>query len=107
MYFLFSHCVLFCHIASIWVNYVRDIIENLVYYLAHHQSFDSSIKVIIRDDLGEIYGLAVEWESEKIYFTDFIFERIEVANLNGSFRKTLITENLYSPRGIAVDPKSG
>ena len=67
----------------------------------------SLIKVIIRDDLGEVYGLAVEWESEKIYFTDFIFERIEVANLDGTFRKTLFTTDLYSPRGIAVDPKSG
>ena len=80
-----------------------------VCFLLHvaNQSLNPLIKVIIRDDLGEIYGLAVEWESEKIYFTDFIFERIEVANLDGTFRKTLITEDLYSPRGIAVDPKSG
>ena len=65
------------------------------------------MKIIIRDNLGEIYGLAVEWESEKIYFTDFIFERIEVANHDGTFRKTLFTRDLYSPRGIAVDSKSG
>ena len=65
------------------------------------------VKVIIRDDLGEIYGLAVEWESGNIYFTDFVFERIEVANLDGTFRKTLFTRDLYSPRGIAVDSKSG
>ena len=77
------------------------------FLLLADQFFNPLIKVIIRDDLGEIYGLAVEWESGKIYFTDFIFERIEVANLDGSFRKTLITENLFSPRGIAVDPKSG
>ena len=76
-------------------------------FLLANQPLNALIKVIIRDDLGEIYGLAVEWESEKIYFTDFIFERIEVANLDGSFRKTLITRDLYSPRGIAVDPKSG
>ncbi|KAL9988042.1 hypothetical protein ACROYT_G002440 [Oculina patagonica] len=43
----------------------------------------------------------------KIYFSDFIFERIEVANLDGTSRKTLFTTDLYSPRGIAVDPKSG
>ena len=65
------------------------------------------MKVIIRDNLGEIYGLAVEWGSKKIYFTDFIRETVEVANLDGTSRKTLITENLHSPRGIAVDPKSG
>ena len=77
------------------------------FLLLANQSFNPLIKVIIRDDLGEIYGLAVEWESGMVYFTDFIYERIEVANLDGSFRKTLITENLYSPRGIAVDPRSG
>lgn len=65
------------------------------------------MKVIIRDYLGEIYGVAVEWESGKIYFVDFIFERIEVANLDGTFRKSLITKDLFSPHGIAVDSKSG
>ena len=65
------------------------------------------LKVIIRDDLGQVDGLAVEWESGLIYWTDYIFERIEVAKLNGSSRKTLFTSNLYNPRGIAVDPKSG
>ena len=76
-------------------------------FLLANQSLNPLIKVIIRDDLGEIYGLAVEWESEKIYFTDFIFERIEVANLDGTLRKTLITKKLYSPHGIVADSKSG
>lgn len=65
------------------------------------------LKVIIRDDLGQVDGIAVEWESGLLYWTDFIFERIEVATLDGKFRKTLISTSLYSPRGIAVDPKSG
>ena len=66
-----------------------------------------SLKVIIRDNLGQVDGLAVEWESGLIYWTDYIFERIEVARVNGSYRKTLFTESVYNPRGIAVDPKSG
>ena len=49
-------------------------------WLAYH-SFHSLIKVIIRDDLGEVYGLAVDGKVMKIYFTDFIFERIEVETL--------------------------
>ena len=65
------------------------------------------MKVIIRDDLGQVDGLAIEWESGLIYWTDYIFERIEVAKLNGSSRKTLFSTNLYNPRGIAVDPKRG
>ena len=66
-----------------------------------------SLKVIIRDNLGQVDGLAVEWESGLIYWTDYIFERIEVARVDGSQRKTLFTESVYNPRGIAVDPKSG
>ena len=66
-----------------------------------------SLKVIIRDNLGQVDGLAVEWESGLIYWTDYIFERIEVARVDGSYRKTLFTESVYNPRGIAVDPKSG
>ena len=66
-----------------------------------------SLKVIIRDNIGQVDGLAVEWESGLIYWTDYIFERIEVARVDGSYRKTLFTESVYNPRGIAVDPKSG
>ena len=64
-------------------------------------------KVIIRDNLGQVDGLAVEWESGLIYWTDYIFERIEVARIDGLYRRTLFHTNLYNPRGIAVDPKSG
>ena len=65
------------------------------------------LKVIIRDNLGQVDGLAVEWESGLIYWTDYIFERIEVARIDGLYRRTLFYTNLYNPRGIAVDPKSG
>ena len=66
-----------------------------------------SSKVIVRDYLGQVDGLAVEWESGLIYWTDYIFERIEVARVDGNLRKTLFTTGVYNPRGIAVDPKSG
>ena len=75
--------------------------------LLANQSFNALIKVILRENLGEIYGLAFEWESELIYFADFIYERIEVVDVHGSLRKTLITKDLYSPRGIVVDSKNG
>ena len=61
----------------------------------------------MRDNLGQVDGLAVEWESGLIYWTDYIFERIEVARIDGLYRRTLFYTNLYNPRGIAVDPKSG
>ena len=52
-------------------------------------------------------GLAVDWDCGLLYWTDYIFERIEVSKVDGSSRKTLFNENLTNPRGIAVDPKSG
>lgn len=65
------------------------------------------VKVIIKENIGEVYSMAVEWESGLIYWTDFIYERIEVANVNGSSRRTLVTQDVKSPVGIAVDPKNG
>ena len=57
--------------------------------------------------MGQIDGLAVEWESGLLYWTDFIYERIEVAKLDGSSRRTLLSDGIFSPRGIAADPKNG
>jgi hypothetical protein len=34
-------------------------------------------------------------------------DQIEVAKLNGSFRKTLISGQMASPRSIALDPQEG
>ena len=36
-------------------------------------------------------GIAVDWVARNIYWTDTGTDRIEVARLNGSFRKVLIT----------------
>ncbi|EDO49133.1 predicted protein [Nematostella vectensis] len=54
-------------------------------------------------------GLAVDWCSKKLYWTDSEVEtnRIEVSNMDGRFRKVLFWENLGQPRAIAVDPASG
>lgn len=65
------------------------------------------IEDLVTEDLGEVEGIAVEWESGLIYWTDFIFERIEVARLDGSYRKTLFSKDVHNPRGIAVDPVNG
>lgn len=55
-------------------------------------------------------GIAVDWVARKLYWTDNIEEeksRIEVVNLDGSYRKVLIRTDLDNPRAIAVDPFSG
>ncbi|XP_070576042.1 low-density lipoprotein receptor-related protein 4-like isoform X2 [Ptychodera flava] len=57
-------------------------------------------------DLGRPNGIAVDWISNNIYWTDAIAGTIEVAKHDGSFRRTLLY-SLDNPRGIAVDPVNG
>ena len=52
-------------------------------------------------------GLAVDWVSRKLYWTDAGTDRIEVANLDGTMRTVLVYEGLDRPRDIIVDPLHG
>ena len=65
------------------------------------------IENIITENLGIIDGLAVEWESDLIYWTDSGNSRVEVASLDGNQRKILFASQVYNPRGIALHPRKG
>ncbi|XP_043344111.1 low-density lipoprotein receptor-related protein 2 isoform X2 [Cervus canadensis] len=52
-------------------------------------------------------NLAVDWVNDKLYIVETRVNCIDVANLDGSHRITLISEHLGHPRGIAVDPTVG
>uniref|UniRef100_A0AAY4CGV2 EGF-like domain-containing protein n=1 Tax=Denticeps clupeoides TaxID=299321 RepID=A0AAY4CGV2_9TELE len=52
-------------------------------------------------------GLAIDWVTHKLYWTDAGTDRIEVSNADGSMRTVLIWENLDRPRDIVVDPIGG
>lgn len=49
----------------------------------------------------------MDWINDKLYLVETKVSRIDVVNLDGSQRFTLITEDLGRPRGIAVDPVVG
>jgi low-density lipoprotein receptor-related protein 4 len=49
-------------------------------------------------------GLALDWITDKLYWTDAGTARIEVANSDGSMRGLLIWDELDKPRDIVVDP---
>ena len=66
-----------------------------------------NIEDVITEDLGTVDGLAVEWESNLIYWADYSNSRVEVASLDGSRRKLLFIEEVDKPRGIALYPKKG
>lgn len=52
-------------------------------------------------------GLAIDWATNKLYWTDAGTDRIEVANTDGSMRTVLLWENLDRPRDIVVEPMGG
>lgn len=56
-------------------------------------------------DIVSPEGVAVDWISRHIYWTDSSKDTIEVASLdNPNARAVIIRTNLVNPRGIAVDP---
>lgn len=52
-------------------------------------------------------GVAVDWLGRTIFWTDSGKDTIEVASLEKHYRKTLISDGLDNPRGIAVHPGYG
>ena len=55
---------------------------------------------------GECAGLAVEWMSNLLYWTDATNDVIEVAHLDGTDRRVLAL-GLDNPRCLVVDPRKG
>ena len=52
-------------------------------------------------------GLAIDWLSRNMYVTDSELDIIAVMTTNGTYRKTIINEDLVNPRAIVVDPSRG
>ncbi|RWS31434.1 hypothetical protein B4U80_01714 [Leptotrombidium deliense] len=52
-------------------------------------------------------GIACDWLTKKLYWTDSETNRIEVSHFNGSHRKVLYYKDVDQPRAIAVDPFQG
>jgi len=54
-----------------------------------------------------VNGLAVDWISSHIYWTDGRKRSVEVAEFDGTNRRILITDGLSQPRGVYADPING
>ena len=64
-------------------------------------------EVVVDSEIDRPDGVAIDWVARNIYWTDTGTDHIEVARLNGSYRKVIISEELLEPRAIVVDPLDG
>ena len=60
----------------------------------------TEIEPIIQNGHGTPEGLAIDWIAENIYWVESNIDQIQVAKLNGSNQKTLISHDVHSPRAI-------
>ncbi|XP_074926235.1 low-density lipoprotein receptor-related protein 2 [Chelonoidis abingdonii] len=67
----------------------------------------SDIHEVLNVSVDTPENLAVDWVNNKLYVVETSVNRIDMVNLDGTNRVTLIAENLGNPRGIALDPTVG
>ncbi|XP_028413507.1 very low-density lipoprotein receptor-like isoform X2 [Dendronephthya gigantea] len=64
-------------------------------------------KETIITDVKAPDGIAVDWVTGKLYWTDAWKKTIEVASLRGEHRRALITTDIDMPRAIVLHPNFG
>lgn len=55
----------------------------------------------------DVEQMAVDWLTGNFYFVDDVDDRIFVCDINGQTCVTLLDQELYNPKGIALDPTVG
>lgn len=60
--------------------------------------------VVVNSSLISPDGLACDWYTGKLYWTDGEKNRIEVTSIDGRHRKVLFWTDIYQPRAIALVP---
>ena len=105
-----------CYLLEININISRpvavdyDPVEGKIYWtdvtlklLARAFPNGSSVEVIAHTDVVTPDGLAVDYIGRILYWADTGTSKLEVARLDGSFRKSLITTGIENPRAIILD----
>lgn len=97
----------FYHQDKTYQIFWTDVVDDRIYKGSLNGGSLININIIIQTGLATAEGLAVDWIGENLYWVESNLDQIEVAKLNGSFRKTLISGEMFSPRSIALDPQIG
>ena len=67
----------------------------------------SNVETVIMEGLMTTDGIAVDWVGRNFYWTDTGHDHIEVARLDGTARKVIVSSGLEEPRAIALYPSGG
>ena len=67
---------------------------------------DTRSTATIISNIGWCEGLAVQWRTSQLYWTDSTYNSISVSALDGNNQRAIISSGLDAPRGIALDPDS-
>lgn len=70
-----------------------------IYTIAHYWQVG-----VVTTGLISPAGLACDWLTQKLYWTDDETNRIEVATINGEHRKVLFWDDIDQPRAITLVP---
>ncbi|CAB3983198.1 Very low-density lipo receptor [Paramuricea clavata] len=70
-------------------------------------SEETLVKETIITDIRAPDGIAVDWVTGKLYWTDAWERRIEVSDLHGQHRRALITSDIDMPRAVVLHPYYG
>ncbi|XP_048587664.1 low-density lipoprotein receptor-related protein 8 isoform X2 [Nematostella vectensis] len=68
---------------------------------------DTTIETVHETGLVEPAGLAIDWVGRKMYWADPGANTIEVSELDGSNKMTLISSGLDKPSAVVLDPTEG
>ncbi|XP_057293261.1 low-density lipoprotein receptor-like [Hydractinia symbiolongicarpus] len=69
---------------------------------------DGKVEVLVDTGIDKPEGLAIDWIAKKLYWSDSLYNRISVSNLDGSHVKVLINSTSDQQlRALAVYPEKG
>jgi len=87
--------------------YWSDLTRGRIYRADVNATSASRAGVVVVGGLEAPDGLACDWVGRKLYWADSETDRIEVANLDGTWRRVLYWRDIHQPRAIALDPAHG
>ncbi|XP_012940627.1 uncharacterized protein LOC101861747 [Aplysia californica] len=100
------------------VVYWSDVKEGVIYRSTLAGTGDQEIFLNSTNGIGIVDGLAIDWVSRHLYFTNmgqstpgldgavYSWHRLEKIALDGSSRRTVVTD-VDRPRGVAIDLDNG